>query len=283
MTIRKTMTFGTILLMGISLAACGSTSNSNDGNSSSKSISKVADNKLENARTDVDSLFDDSEHTKLLAGTTLESINNTAKEVNSLKNSKTKTKFQQDIKAAKNLWSAFNKESNRKYSESSAKSDSKLAVDEKRQSSQAAVESSKKKFESEKRAASIAKQQKKYAGSKNRVYGKLTNPAFHRDSKTALYKTSKTDSLNYIEISVYPKTKEIRQVHLDFTDMPLLQGSNDWKDYLVDWMESDALETGKKFSDTDWQFTSSIIGKIYTVKLTLNDEPAVTNIYISEQ
>lgn len=51
--------------------------------------------------------------------------------------------------------------------------------------------------------------QSNYAGSKSRVYGKLINSTFHRNSKTALYKTSKDESLNYVEIAVYPKIKEL--------------------------------------------------------------------------
>lgn len=288
MNVRKAIAFGATLLAGISLAGCNNASGLNSNNNSSKSTSKITDNKLKNAKTDVDSLFDDAAHTKLLTGTTLESINNTAKEVSSLKRSKTKSNLQEDIKTAKNLWSDFRKESNHKYSESFAKSDSKLTADEKKQNSESASESSKEASESKRTASSekidpSTQQQTKYAGSKNRVYGKLTDNAFHRDSKTALYKTSKDNSLNYVEIAVYPKTKEIRQVHLDFTDSPLLQESRDWKDYLEDWMETDAPTSGQKISDTEWQFTSSSIGKTYTVKLTLNDEPAVTNIYISER
>ncbi|MCT0162921.1 toxin Cry1Ac domain D-VI-related protein [Lactiplantibacillus pentosus] len=257
------------------MTAGGDNSKSSESSTKHSTSSEKASPLSSKAKTDVDSLFDDSDHTELLGGTTLGSIKSVSTEVNKLPRSKAKDELTKDITTAKKLWPEFAKETSQKDASSSSKESQKLAEQDSKES---AAKASSKAKESSEKASSVAKAKITYSGSKNRVYGKLTSSSFHRDPKTALYKTSKSNTLNYVQISVLPKTKEIRMVHLDFTDAPLLPESNDWKDYLPDWIESDAVKTGQKVSDTEWNFTSAKIGKTYKMKLTWNDEPAVTNI-----
>ena len=103
--------------------------------------------KLSDARLNVDGLFDNAKHTKLMAGTSYKDIKSVSDEVNALKKSDTKTKLQKDIKKAKALWPAFKKTIDKK----AAIASSKLVIKNKQQ----AAESSKQK-QAEKEAESIA-------------------------------------------------------------------------------------------------------------------------------
>lgn len=109
---------GLVLLTAISLSACGSNSN------------KTSTSALSKAKTDVDSLFANSAHNKLLDGTTLDSINSTAKEVANLKDSVSKNKLKKDTETAKSLYPTFKKENTRKESISASKAESSEKVAE---------------------------------------------------------------------------------------------------------------------------------------------------------
>ncbi len=71
------------------LTACGNQNERNDS-SSEQTVKKTSS--LENAKMNVDGLFSDSKHTKLLEGTTYQQIKSVSKEVSKLPNSKEKEK-----------------------------------------------------------------------------------------------------------------------------------------------------------------------------------------------
>ncbi|MDT3394571.1 MAG: hypothetical protein LIR10_08370 [Bacillota bacterium] len=110
------------------LASCGSESHKTTGTSHVSSSKKIS--KLEQAKTDVDSLFDDTAHTKLLEGTTIDGIQSTKKEINRLPSSSSKQKLLDDIAQAERLWPAFKVELDAKEADESAKEASKASSEQ---------------------------------------------------------------------------------------------------------------------------------------------------------
>ena len=120
-----------------------STDSSNQVSTKKGSTKKITE--LEQATIDVDALFSNSKHTKLLSGTTEETIASVKKEVSTLKSSKKKTQLNRDILKAEKLWPAF-KETSIK---NSASESVKLASESTVRASESASESSKLVAESE--------------------------------------------------------------------------------------------------------------------------------------
>lgn len=145
---KKLLTVGIVLLSAITLSAC---SNNKTGKTETSShISSKAKPSAEKiAKNDVDALFNDSNHTKLLDGTTSETIADVEIEVNNLKKSDTKTKLLADIKVANKLWPEFKKNVDQKNAAEDSKMSSKASSEE---ASEAAA-SSKEETESSKKAA----------------------------------------------------------------------------------------------------------------------------------
>ncbi|MGU9984587.1 toxin Cry1Ac domain D-VI-related protein [Latilactobacillus curvatus] len=137
------------------LTACGNQNERNDS-SSEQTVKKTSS--LENAKMNVDGLFSDSKHTKLLEGTTYQQIKSVSKEVSKLPNSKEKEKLLKDILTAQKLWPDFVNQTNKKNSESIKASESKA---------NSKSESEKVKSESESAAKESASESKKEATSKS--------------------------------------------------------------------------------------------------------------------
>ncbi|MFP7242979.1 toxin Cry1Ac domain D-VI-related protein [Pediococcus pentosaceus] len=176
---KKVPTLGLLLLMTLSLSACGS--------KSSKANTKENTDTLSKAKTDVDSLFTNSAHNKLLDGTTLDSIESTEKEVTSLKDSSTKTKLKKDTKTAKALYPAFKKENTRKESISTSKVESSTKVSESKEAQKASSES---------KSSAIAK----ISSEKNK------SSESHEDVKAILSEMTKEQYLN-VESKVLERMK----------------------------------------------------------------------------
>ncbi|WP_436670370.1 toxin Cry1Ac domain D-VI-related protein [Lactiplantibacillus argentoratensis] len=149
MNVKKVVVLGATLLIGMGLTACDGNSKSSES-STKHSTSSEKVNMLSKAKTDVDSLFDDSDHTELLEGTTLSGIKSVSKEVSRLPKSNAKTRLLADIKFANSLWPEFKAAANSKNSSSVAKDDAKLAAQE----SKDAVSESKADAESKAKAQS---------------------------------------------------------------------------------------------------------------------------------
>lgn len=99
---------------------------------------------LKNAKLNVDSLFEDSKHTKLAVGISYKEINSIANDVNQLKQSTARTKLKKDILKAKQLWPAFKAATDKKAALASSKleseqhqrSESKALAKQKKQESE---------------------------------------------------------------------------------------------------------------------------------------------------
>ncbi|WP_076633251.1 toxin Cry1Ac domain D-VI-related protein [Lactiplantibacillus plantarum] len=140
MNAKKVVVLGATLLIGVSLTACSDSNKSARSSDSHSTSSKISP--LSKAKTDVDSLFDDTDHTRLLEGTTLASIKSVSKEVSRLPKSNAKTHLLADIKFANSLWPEFNAATNSKNSSSIVKDDRKLANQESKDSASEAKASS---------------------------------------------------------------------------------------------------------------------------------------------
>ncbi|MFB9769550.1 toxin Cry1Ac domain D-VI-related protein [Lactiplantibacillus modestisalitolerans] len=146
------------------MTACSDNSKSSESSTKySTSSEKVSP--LSKAKTDVDSLFDDSDHTELLGGTTLGSIKSVSTEVNKLPSSKAKDELTKDITTAKKLWPEFAKETSQKDASSSSKESQKLATQE----SKDAVSKSKADAESKAKAQSSSTLASSKAESKKKL------------------------------------------------------------------------------------------------------------------
>lgn len=283
---KKLLTVGIVLLSAITLSACSN--NKTDKTETSSHISSKAKPSAEKiAKNDVDALFDDSNHTKLLDGTTSDTIADVENEVNNLKKSDTKTKLLADIKVANKLWPEFKKNVAQKNAAENSKMSSKASSEEASEaaaSSKEEAESSKKAAEESSRASSEAASSKAASEAKakqptdNTVYGALTDPQFKRN-RLALYVSKGV--LKYVSIKAVSKSS-IDMVHLDYTDIPLLLDDTElWNDYIHDWTEQDTtLKT--KLSDTEYIYHSNKIDKDYQVKFTLNNNGDISHIYISQ-
>lgn len=283
---KKLLTISVVLLSVATLSACGNDKSAKNDTSSHIS-SKVKPSAEKTAKNDVDALFDDSEHTKLLDGTTHETIADVENEVNNLKSSDTKTELLADVKIANELWPNFKKNVDQKNAAENSKTSSKARSEEASEaasSSKADAESSKKAAEESSRASSKAASSKAASEAEakqpanNTVYGPLTDPQFKRN-RLALYVSKGV--LKYVSIKAVSKLS-IDMVHLDYTDIPLMLDDTElWNDYIHDWTEQDtALKT--KLSDTEYIYHSNKIDKDYQVKFTLNNDGDISHIYISQ-
>lgn len=161
---KKLLTMGIVLLSAITLSACGNDkTNKTETNSHISSKAKPSAEKI--AKNDVDALFDDSNHTKLLDGTTSETITDVKNEVNNLKKSDTKTKLLADIEVANKLWPEFKKNVDQKNAAEDSKMSNKASSEEASEaaaSSKAAAESSEEAAASSSKAVSKTKSQEEY-------------------------------------------------------------------------------------------------------------------------
>ncbi|AMO29800.1 toxin Cry1Ac domain D-VI-related protein [Lactiplantibacillus plantarum] len=103
----KKVVTGAAIVTSLFLMGGCSSSNSKSSQSSSSSVkiskselSSKKSQKLEDATTDVDSLFSDSDHTALVPGTKKLLIDEVSKEVNKLTDSKGKSNLQKELKNA---------------------------------------------------------------------------------------------------------------------------------------------------------------------------------------
>lgn len=127
---KKITTLGATALLALTLVGCGN-------NAKHKSVENKNNTTLSKAKVDVDSLFTNSKHNKLLDGTTMNSIKEVDNEVSKLKDSKTKDDLKKDTKKAKALYPEFKKELAHKNSISSSKAESSAKVAESKQSEKA--------------------------------------------------------------------------------------------------------------------------------------------------
>lgn len=278
---------GIALLSVVTLSACGNDKSTKPDTSSHVS-SKVKKTSAEDkAKIDVDSLFDNSEHTKLLDGTTSETITDIKNEVNNLKNSDTKTKLLADIKKANELWPDFKKKSDQKSAVEQSKMDSKASSEESSKaasSSKASAESSKKAAEENAKASSEAASSKTASEaaakqpSNNTVYGPLTDKQFKRN-RLAFF-VSKGD-YNYVQITAMSKSN-IEMVHLNFGVASIMPDDNERiNNYIIDWTEPDT-KIKTKLSDSEMVYHSDKIGKDYQVKFKFDNDGYISHMYIAQ-
>ncbi|CAJ1226570.1 toxin Cry1Ac domain D-VI-related protein [Lactiplantibacillus xiangfangensis] len=156
---KKVVTGAAILASLLLLVGCSSSNKSSKSASSSTKIAKkVAESesssqkvqKLDNATTDVDSLFSDSKHTALVPAIKKSLIDGISKEVNKLPSSDKKTNLQKDIKKAYALYPKLASS----VASSNANSDAKAKS---KSESESAATSSKKASSTEKTLASTKK------------------------------------------------------------------------------------------------------------------------------
>lgn len=138
------------------LTACGKSSSNNTDSSSKSSVKK--DSALDVAKMDVDSLFADSKHTKLLEGTTDETIDDVSDKVSALKKSSAKSKLEKDVKKAKELWPAFKASIAKSDSIAAAKKESKDTASSAKQASKKAKQAEKDSISESKQKESDEKQ-----------------------------------------------------------------------------------------------------------------------------
>lgn len=123
-----------------------------------KSEKSDAAKKLDDAKLNVDGLFSDSEHTKLVHGISHKDIKSVSEDVNALKDSKTKDTLKKDILKAEKLWTVLKKNKAHESAVASSKLASeshKKAIESSKEASNKAVESSKAE-ESKKASESVA-------------------------------------------------------------------------------------------------------------------------------
>lgn len=152
---KKWLTAIVLLLSIVALSGCNNGKDIKSDTSSHVISKKRIDKSLRIAQQDTDGLFDNDSHTKLLDGTSFNTIEAVEREVNALEDSKEKSKLLSDIKQAKRLWAPFDKAA-KKFAavQPSKKTDEqkKLEADE------AAIESSKTAASSSKAASQAASQ-----------------------------------------------------------------------------------------------------------------------------
>lgn len=145
----KIKLIGSVVLLVLSAIIVSATSGSGDSSSHAKkqdenSSSTKKPTKLETAKTNVDALFANSKHTKLLDGTTKSGIESVKKEVNDLAKSDKQNQLKKDVLTAERLWPTFEQESIKKESEKVAKSTSESAAEVEKAASKSASYAAKK-------------------------------------------------------------------------------------------------------------------------------------------
>lgn len=256
------------------LTACGNQAQHNDSNVRQTSKKSSA---LENAKMDVDGLFSDSKHTKLLEGTTYQQIKSVSKEVSKLPNSKEKEKLLKDILNAQKLWPDFVNKTNKKNSESTVTSESKANSKSESEKVKSESESAAKKAaqDSESKATSESIQAKEAAKTdeektadkleKNVLFGYLDkNKATEVNSSYYQLK-----DFDYAHVGIGDHDI-IKSVKLDFKDTPLMN-----KDEAVEYVQSFTADDATKASERDGKsdyFHSNKTGLDYLVRYTTNDD-----------
>lgn len=265
------------------LTACGNQSEHN--NSKSEQTSKKTSS-LENAKMNVDGLFSDSKHTKLLEGTTYQQIKSVSKEVSKLKESKEKKVLNKDVYKAQQLWPEFIN-SSKKLSESLKISDSKAneAIDsENAKESSSKVEANRKESESiaaSKSAQSAISESQESTVSENSqksdeelIADKLEkNVIFGYLNKTRAKKVSSSyyqlKDFDYAHVGIGDHNI-IKSIKLDFKDTPLMN-----KDEAVEYVQSFTADDATKVSERDDKsdyFHSNKTGLDYLVKYESNSD-----------
>lgn len=255
------------------LTACGNQSERN--NSSSEQTSKKTSS-LENAKMDVDGLFSDSKHTKLLEGTTYQQIKSVSKEVSKLPNSKEKEKLLKDILTAQKLWPDFVNQTNKKNSESikaseskaNSKSESEKVKSESESAAKEAAQDSESKATSEsiqaKEAAKTGEEKTADKLEKNVLFGYL-DKSKAKEVNSSYYQLKDFD---YAHVGIGDHNI-IKSVKLDFKDTPLMN-----KDEAVEYVQSFTADDATKVSERDEKsdyFHSNKTGLDYLVRYTTND------------
>lgn len=256
------------------LTACGNQSEHN--NSNSEQTSKKTSS-LENAKMNVDGLFSDSKHTKLLGGTSYQQIKSVSKEVSKLPNSKEKEKLLKDILTAQKLWPGFVNQTNKKNSESIKASESKANSKSESEKVKSESESAAKKAaqDSESKATSESIQAKEAAKTdeektadrleKNVLFGYL-DKSKAKEVNSSYYQLKDFD---YAHVGIGDHNI-IKSVKLDFRDTPLMN-----KDEAVEYVQSFTADDATKVSERDDKsdyFHSNKTGLDYLVQYTTNDD-----------
>ncbi|SPS04297.1 toxin Cry1Ac domain D-VI-related protein [Latilactobacillus sakei] len=255
------------------LSACGNQAQHNDSNVRQTSKKSSA---LENAKMNVDGLFSDSKHTKLLEGTTYKQIKSVSKEVSKLSDSKEKEKLLKDILNAQKLWPDFINKTNKKNSESTVTSESKASSESESEKTKSESESAAKKAaqDSESKATSESIQAKEAAKTdEEKTADKLEkNVLFGYLDKSKAKKVSSSyyqlKDFDYAHVGIGDHNI-IKAVKLDFKDTPLMN-----KDEAVEYVQSftadDATKVSERDNNSDY-FHSSKTGLDYLVRYTIND------------
>lgn len=256
------------------LSACGNQAQHNDSNvrQTSKKTSP-----LENVKMDVDGLFSDSKHTKLLEGTTYNQIKSVSKEVSKLPNSKGKEKLLKDISTAQKLWPDFIEKSNKKNSESTAVSESKASSESEAARVKSESESVAKKAaqDSESKATSESIQAKEAAKTdeektadkleKNVLFGYL-DKSKAKEVNSSYYQLKDFD---YAHVGIGDHSI-IKSVKLDFRDAPLMD-KEEAAEYVQSFTSDDATKASERDNESDY-FHSDKTGLDYLVKYESNSD-----------
>lgn len=256
------------------LSACGNQAQRNDSNVRQTSKKSSA---LENAKMNVDGLFSDSKHTKLLEGTTYKQIKSVSKEVSKLSDSKEKEKLLKDILNAQKLWPDFINKTNKKNSESTVTSESKASSESESEKTKSESESAAKKAaqDSESKATSESIQAKEAAKTdeektadrleKNVLFGYLDKS----EAKKVNSSYYQLKDFDYARVGIGDHNI-IKAFKLDFRDTPLMD-----KAEALDYIQSFTASDATKISDRDGQseyYHSNKTGLDYLVKYESNSD-----------
>lgn len=278
------------------LTACNNHTVSHSSNSHQASRKDTA---LDDAKMDVDGLFSDSKHTKLLEGTTDDDIDSVDVEVASLKKSAGKSELQKEVKKAKALWPEFKKKLDQNASSSSLKAekDRKEAESNSLEESKSESASNVKRKEADSISESVAESESKASESvQSESIAKAQSESVKakEDSKSEEQKTAdrldknvlfgylnknKATSVN----SNYYQSDEfdyayfgigdhniIQAVKLDFKDIPLMD-KEEAVEYVQSFTADDATKVSARDNKSDY-FHSNKTGLDYLVKYTTNDD-----------
>lgn len=257
------------------LTACNNHEVSHSNNSHQTSKKATA---LNDAKMDVDGLFSDSKHTKLLDGTTEDDIDSVDIEVASLKKSEGKSELQKEVKKAKALWPDFKKKLDRNAATSSLKAEK----DRKEAESNSLEESKSESKASESvQSESIAKAQSESVKAKEDSKSEEQKTADRLD-KNVLFGYLNKNKATSISSSYYQSDEFdyayfgvgdhniIKSVKLDFKDIPLMD-KEEAVEYVQSFTADDATKVSARDNESDY-FHSNKTGLNYMVKYTTNDD-----------
>jgi hypothetical protein len=263
------------------LAACG---NQDQHSNSSSSETSRKSSSLEDAKMNVDGLFSDSKHAKLLKGTTYEQIKAISKDVAKLPNSSEKSKLSKDVLKAQKLWPDFVNKSNKSESELKKESESTAnsVSESERLKSESEAAAEKETQESESKAVSESIKAKEAAKTEEEktADGLEKNVLFGYLDKNKATKVNSSyyqlKDFDYAHVGVGDHSI-IKSVKLDFRDTPLMS-----KDEAVDYVQSFTADDASKVSERDNEsdyFHSNKTGLDYLVKYDSN-ESGITYVLI---